>query len=526
LTKDSSDPAYRLPDLLSADNARLAVAGAAITVLEALYARPDPAVSSAATNELGQFIQRLTINFPDMDLSSSSYRFGMAVGNAILDLLALRPDEPGVGQGSYRPSPGPYRYQDDPVNPIRLVPVDPNNPNGPKRAVRVYVAPFYGMTAKRVAVQMRVNGKPNEHIIADPPVGYGTNDPETYQESLADVIRMGGETSLNSTRRTPDQTAGGYYWAYDGANLLGTPPRLYNQILRQVAWAKKPAGPTDDKTNADFARLFALANAAVADAGIFSWQQKYCFEFARPVTGVRYEEGIYGDPFWLPEGAPDTNSNRVPFTPPFPAYPSGHATFGAAIFQIARLYYRKRDNLSWKPDEPDNIGFSFISEELNGISRDLRQPYDPSQPITEQVGTVRTRVRRSFESLWAAMFENAVSRVWIGVHWTFDAFALRDVFADAPGHVRPDGTTAYKWPADIRYRTTGPRADRPGKTFPIGGVPLGINIANDIFQGNLRPTPPRLQPTGRNRCGNTVDDERSEEERKEGQKHGLLQTQA
>jgi hypothetical protein len=52
------------------------------------------------------------------------------------------------------------------------------------------------------------------------------------------------------------------------------------------------------------------------------------------------------DPFWLSLGAPATNEElaggkpaKKNFTPPFPAYPSGHATFGAAAFQSVRRFY-------------------------------------------------------------------------------------------------------------------------------------------------------------------------------------------
>jgi vanadium chloroperoxidase len=365
------------------------------------------------------------------------------------------------------------------------------------------------MTAKRFAVQMTVNGEPTEHVIADPPVGFGTNDIIEYSDSIRDVIRMGGVQALNTTNRRPDQTAGAYFWAYDGANLIGTPPRLYNQILRKVAFGRKPGSATSEATNADFARLFALANVAMADAGIFCWREKYCFEFWRPLSGVRNENSPLGDPFWLSLGAPETNSNEIPFVPPFPSYPSGHATFGAAIFQIARLYYKKRDNLSFALDEPDDICFSFVSDELNGINRDLNQPYNAGEPITNQPGTVRTRVNRHFPSLWAAIFDNAISRIWFGIHWRFDAFAAQDALVmcsnpEMPYTVNPDGTTAYRDPDTIRYQTTGPRSDRPGQ-FPIGGVPLGIGIANDVFCGNLTPTPSEKQPDGRDKCGSTLD---------------------
>lgn len=359
------------------------------------------------------------------------------------------------------------------------------------------------MTAKRIAVQGVVDGNQTRHIIADPPVGFGTNDLADYEWAVGEVYREGGAPALNSTTRTPDQTATGFFWAYDGANLIGTPLRHYNQILRQLAWDRKPsADPTAEANNADFARSFALVNAAGADAGIFAWLGKYTFEFWRPLSGVREDAGNPPrDPFWLTLGAPATNTNAPSFKPPFPAYPSGHATFGGAMFQAMRLYYRQRDNLPFAPNEPDNIAFTATSDELNGISRDLRAPYDPTRPLTDQLGTVRSRVVRNFPSLWDAMYDNALSRVYLGVHWSFDSFATNDILASPA--VNTNGTTNIKAAQDVRYATLGPRADQPdqGATFPVGGVPLGIGIANDIFDGGLKPTPAGFQPTGRDKTG-------------------------
>ena len=87
------------------------------------------------------------------------------------------------------------------------------------------------------------------------------------------------------------------------------------------------------------------------------------------------------------------------FTPPFPAYPSGHATFGAAAFHIVRLFYgvaagnRAADAVYKGP---------FVSDELNGITRDNK-------------GTVRPRHVRNFNGgLWQMIVENGFSRVWLG----------------------------------------------------------------------------------------------------------------
>ena len=466
----------------------MAVAGAAITVLERQYTQPRAGVSNEDTARLARLLRESIDAVDDLDTMSPSYRFGIAVGDAITNLLEIRPDEPGSATGDYRPRPGRFRFDVDPTNPLQM----------PE-------APFYGMTAKRFAVQFEIDGRPTEHILADPPVGFGTNDFEEYEQSLCDTVLLGGAPERNKTRRSPDQTVQGHYWAYDDANLLGTPPRFYNLIIRRVAWNMR--GTRDpEEINADFVRLFALANVALADAGILAWREKYSFEFWRPLSGVRQEEGPLGDPFFLTLGAPNTNTQDISFKPPFPAYPSGHATFGAAAFQIVRLFYRERDGLAFEPDAPDEIAFDMVSEELNGVSRDLRQPYDPSRPITEQNGTVRTFVPRRFDSLWEAMFENAVSRIYLGVHWIFDAAASEDVRVqprlgggDGQGKGGHDRVTAFLNAADIRYRTLGPRASRPNQELPIGGVPLGIGIANDIFGGGLSPTPRDRQPTGRDR---------------------------
>src|SRR6185436_5837109 len=96
-------------------------------------------------------------------------------------------------------------------------------------------------------------------------------------------------------------------------------------------------------------RLLALVNVAMADAGIAIWESKYFYQFWRPVTGIREADAGMGptgsgdgnaqtiaDPGFLPLGAPASNLLGPNFTPPFPSYPSGHAGFGGALFQVLR----------------------------------------------------------------------------------------------------------------------------------------------------------------------------------------------
>ena len=84
------------------------------------------------------------------------------------------------------------------------------------------------------------------------------------------------------------------------------------------------------------------------------------------------------------------------FTPPFPAYPSGHAGFGGALFETLRLFYGR-----------DDIAFTFISDEFNGVTSDNE-------------GNVRPFMPRDFTSLSQAEEENGQSRIYLGIHWAFD----------------------------------------------------------------------------------------------------------
>jgi hypothetical protein len=198
---------------------------------------------------------------------------------------------------------------------------------------------------------------------------------------------------VTPTLRTPEQAQIGVFWGYDGTPGLGTPPRLYNQIARQIARQRGSSG-------LELARLLALINVAMADAGLAAWKAKYDYEFCRPITAIRQADGgSGGDPTWTPLGAPASNKIGPNFTPPFPSYASGHATFGAALFQILRRFYHT-----------DRIPFSFVSDEFDGLTKD-------------NTGAVRPRLSRTYANLSAAEEENGQSRIYLGIHWAFDKSA-------------------------------------------------------------------------------------------------------
>jgi hypothetical protein len=221
-----------------------------------------------------------------------------------------------------------------------------------------------------------------------------TSDQFTY--AYYQVETLGGDpTHGTPTTRTKQETTEGIFWTYDAAPNICAPPRMYNQVARTLAFQR-------GLPNVEVAaRYLAVLNTAMADAGIAAWDAKWFYSFWRPETAIRYT-GNTGNPFlkpnpnWYPLGAQATNQTAPNFTPPFPAYPSGHATFGGAVFETLRAYYR------------DNTPFNFVSDEFDGQNySDTGQlmPYEP----------------QNFSSLSAAEYQNAESRIWIGVHWQFDA---------------------------------------------------------------------------------------------------------
>lgn len=307
---------------------------------------------------------------------------GIAVGQAAAAACVLsRLHDGSENHVDFIPSDQPGHWRPDPLHPNQMA-----------YAVEYGVVLPFGM------------GNVNNYTAPDFPA---LNSPE-YTEAYNEVKAYGAK---DSTVRTQDQTNIAHFWGYDGTPGLGVPPRLYNQIAHVIA-------EQQGNTEVQNARMFMLANTAMADAGIMSWKTKYAQDIWRPVTAIRESDvgtgptglgdgnaDTVGDQAWEPLGAPASNPqlSATPgtpptnFTPPFPAYTSGHATFGAAFFRTLKNYYGR-----------DDIHFTFTSDELNGQTIDAN-------------GTVRPLAPRSFTSFSQAAAENAQSRIYLGIHWQFDA---------------------------------------------------------------------------------------------------------
>jgi Vanadium chloroperoxidase N-terminal domain len=262
-----------------------------------------------------------------------------------------------------------------------------------------------------------------------PPPPADENDAE-YRHDFEEVRDLG---VYRAGRPTPEQVRVGLFWAYDGARLIGPPPRLYNQMVRYIA-------EDDAMSVAETARLLALCNLAMADASIVCWEAKYRYDLWRPVVAIR-QSARYRHINWRPFGSPRTNPRRfareqdirgsrtaqsfmgagehtssrhlgpeyslAAFTPNFPAYPSGHAVFGSACFTMLKRVRAERERTRFDPNRI-NPAINFVSDELNGVSID---------PFTNRP---RPYMPLAYTSIDQMMEDNNRSRVHLGVHWHFD----------------------------------------------------------------------------------------------------------
>jgi hypothetical protein len=223
-----------------------------------------------------------------------------------------------------------------------------------------------------------------------------------YTEQYKEVRTLGGDPSKGtSTTRKDFETFAAVFWAYDGTPGLCAPPRFYNQLAIQVAEQNTAKAPII-KDASDLSRYLALINTALADTGIAAWKAKWDYKFWRPVTAITagIDDGnaeTTPDNTFYPLGAPATNARGPNFTPPFPAYPSGHAAFGGALFGVLRSIWG------------EYTSFELISDEFNGLNKGMGP-----EPVRELMPMRYTRLSQ-------AEWENARSRIWLGIHWQDDA---------------------------------------------------------------------------------------------------------
>src|SRR5690349_108487 len=138
---------------------------------------------------------------------------------------------------------------------------------------------------------------------------------DVWTRDLNEIREFG---SLNSTKRSAEQTTIGRFWFFTG-------PRTYNSIVRQIATAKK-------MDLVDCARLYALTAMAASDAFIAVFDGKYAYNLWRPITAIRNADQTSNpatprEASWVPLGT----------TPMHPEYPCAHCIVASAVSNVLQI---------------------------------------------------------------------------------------------------------------------------------------------------------------------------------------------
>ena len=386
--------AHTNPPPASAVSVGAAIAAAGNTVLRQAW--PD------FTEAFDAELQAQGLTQPDGSAKTAGLAWGRQVAFALLRERAFDGSQYGV---DYQPVPGPGRWRPTPVLfASALLPQWPG------------VKPF----ALNAGDQFRPAGPPALTTSA-------------WASDFDDVRRLGRRDSVERTR---EQTEIAWFWA-DGVGTE-TPPGHWNEVAVQFAESKGLAP-------AESARLFALLNVALADAGIAAWDAKYAYDFWRPITAIR-EAGSDGNP----DTAAEATWSPLISTPPFPEYVSGHSTFSAAAAAVLAGY-----------QGDDRFGFVLKSQGLFGVER-------------------------RFERFSDAAAEAGMSRIFGGIHFMSanrDGQELGERIGEwvtanlLPRQGRPmlslfrrDGRLDLRWPAGLLLEACDGGVGQPWRVVDATGL--------------------------------------------------------
>ncbi|MEM7276080.1 MAG: vanadium-dependent haloperoxidase [Actinomycetota bacterium] len=485
------------PDAVLFDEAAdrdAAIAFAAHTVLTERYA-----IAVGAEESLAAFDALLIELCLDPDEPD---RFGVAVGERVLDASA----DDGSNEGDVYVADFEVVNQPMVFDEPGTTMVDPNRwqqlefeiamtQNGQllESNVQDYVGPHWGFVTPFALAPDPVDGLP---IDPGPPPLFDTPTQERFEDAAVDVVRAsasldpgdgvtidigpgargdnplgtddGDGHDVNPATGEPYEPnvvlAGDFYrvvaefWA-DGPDSE-TPPGHWNTLANQASDALAATGELRiggtgdpvDRLEWDLTTYFAL-NGALHDAAIAAWGAKAHYDYARPISMIRYLAGVGRLPpepglvepisaessapgerhahltdhvgeaavwAWAPEpvffGEELTPvrwilaSEWIPYqrrtfvTPAFPGYVSGHSTFSRAAAEVLT-------ELTGSPFFPGGIGTHIVEE--------LEFEDGPTEPVELQWATYRD-----------AADEAGRSRIYGGIHVEADDLAGRTMGAE------------------------------------------------------------------------------------------------
>jgi len=149
-----------------------------------------------------------------------------------------------------------------------------------------------------------------------------------YASDFEEVKRLGRATG---STRTADQTVIAFFWT---DNTISH----WNRIAVTLALEQR-------NRLSENARLFALLNLAMADAGIAVWDAKFEFRFWRPFSAIP----LAGDD-GNPATAADPAWTTLVLTPNHQEYPSGHGGLSGAAAHVLGRFFGDKTTFTHRSD--------------------------------------------------------------------------------------------------------------------------------------------------------------------------------
>lgn len=300
--------------------------------------------------------------FPDSEAKSLGAEWGRKVGIQVLKMRTDDGSEPSEANFYL----GRYQRRHDS---LKWTPTGPFYSATPGPAFETFARPLFPGQGQIKPWTMTSGSQFRSGDFHDPA------SPE-FAEEFDNIRRLGG---ADSEVRTMDESEIALFWE-DGPWGL-TPPGHFILIAIQLLQDR-------GLSFIELARTFALIGMTQCDASINAWDNKYHHDIIRPETAIRHRAKKFGNSD--PRVTRQQNWRSFIPTPEFPAYTSGHSTFGAAGAEMTALVLGT-DNISFSHAPPDQV----IWPQLQGV-------------------------RRSWTSLSQAADENGLSRLYGGVHWMAD----------------------------------------------------------------------------------------------------------
>lgn len=356
------------PEQIALENKQEAISYAAYTVLVNLF-----------PSEVERFRTMMTELGYDPDNTSRDRQTAAGIGNITAKfLLAFRQKDNSNQLSGYADT---TNYQ--PVNsPNKIV-----NPNywQPLQEIQQCLTPHW-----KNVVPFALTS--SSQFLPPPPAAYGS--PE-YREQVMEIVELSAQ--LDDRKKAIAE-----YWT-DPV----TPAGQWDRVAQFVS-------QRDRHSLDDDAKLFFILGNAVLDAGISAWNAKIYYNYARPITAIRFLAARQ----LLPNNRPDTRVNPStgsqevyawggpdrgtqwidgrqwqPYitTPPFPEYVSGHSVFSAAAAEVLKRFTGS-DRFG---------GQAAIAPHSSSIESNI-----PQQPVV-----------LSWETFTAAADEAGLSRRYGGIHF-------------------------------------------------------------------------------------------------------------